>query len=217
MRQFPEFINKEFFILETAHGKRVTLKPEFGRHYSSLRAEIYYSAVQTLIVVMISVGILAFATRTPAVNQLVISGFALGVFNITSLLFGARELVMSGKFVVPAFAIGGLATLTFFCALLIFLWRFPSPINRFAFGKLVAAWALFVSSAQYFQYFEFPIDPYQIPFLLIFLPASIICIIQWRNAHHYPLEHASIIWFSLIIIGVTGFGMLGLNIPVMLG
>lgn len=211
-----DLISKGPFTLISASGKRVTVEPEDSRPLSSLPPRIYNALIQSLIVTMIAAGILAFAPRSLPVNLLVLSGFGLSINSMTSMLLGMRELVNPGYSLGPLFFIAGIASLCFIYGLLSLIWYFPSPINRFPLGKAAILVVLFVVGAQNLQFFEFPIHPYQGPYLLAFPLAVTFAIIQWRRSRDKPVERASVMWFMLTIIGVTGFVMLFYSIPIML-
>lgn len=211
-----DLISKGSFTLISDSGKRATVVPENSRPLSSLPPRIFNALIQSLIVVMIAAGILAFAPRSLPVNLLVVSGLGLAVNSMTSMLLAMRELVNPGYSLGPLFFIAGIASLCFIYGLLALLWYFPSPINRFPAGKAIIAAAIFVIGAQNFQYLEFPLHPYQGPYLLAFPLAVTFAITQWRRSRDKPVERASVMWFMLTILGVTGFVMLFYSIPIML-
>lgn len=211
-----KYIKQPSFTLETSDGKRVTLTPGPQRPLLTLPAKIFNSLAQSLIIVMIAAGIWAFAPRSLVVNLLVASGFGLALNNLVAMVLGSRELAKPDYLIDPLIFAGGIASLTFVYAMVALMWHYPTTIHKFPFGKLVAALAVFTLTAQYFQYFEFPVHPYQFPNLLPLPLAITLAILQWLRTRGKPIERASVMWFMLSIFGVSSFVMLFYSIPIML-
>ncbi len=210
------YLSQGKFVLILKNQNRITIKPANSRPVSTLPFKIFNTVMQSLIVFAISMGIYIFAKPTVAVRLLIASGLGLAVNNLIGIALFAREFVKPAYIQAPIFTISALATLTFIYGLLALLWYFPSPINRFPFGKIVIGFALFVWSAQLFQFYQFPIHPYQFPYLLSLPIAVVISAIQWYRTRNRPMERASVKWFMLTIYGVSSVAAALYSIPIIL-
>jgi signal transduction histidine kinase len=202
---------------ELHDGRRLTVFPQEGRSALSLPPGFFILLIQSLIIVLIAAGILAFAPHSLPVALLVTSGIAISVNMLIFMALTACELAMPPAVQSLTFNLGSVGITVFSLSLLALLWYFPMPIARFPFGKLVVIFGLFVLSAQYFQYFAFPPHPYQTPLLLTQLGGVILSVVSWRRTRGKPLERASVMWFILSIVGVCVLVVLAFNIPVFFG
>ena len=205
------------FAFELRDGRRLTIVPQDGRSVLTLPLGFFSLLIQSLIIVLIASGILAFAPRSLPVSLLVTSGFAISVNMLIFMALTACELAMPPPVQGLTFNLGSLGITVFSLSLLALLWYFPMPIAPFPFGALVVFFGLFVLSDQYFQYFAFPLHPYQAPLILTQLGGVLLSIISWRRTRGKPLERASVMWFMLSVVGICVLVVLAFNIPVLFG
>lgn len=207
-------LNSGPVTFETSTGKRVTLLPDATRDIATLPVSVFTLGIQALIIFMIGGGIFAFAPMSRAVCLLIASATGMGILLLLNMLVASSEISMPDTVFRLNSTLGPPAVVLFAYALLVLLWYFPEPISRFPFGAAVLAFGLFVCAAQYFQFFEFPLHPYTSPFLLALIVGTVIGTVSWRRTRHKPLQRASVMWFVLSVVGVSGFVSIFYTLPV---
>ena len=218
-RDLWEFVELPEYVLVRDTGERVLLKPEKSRSWSSsylLTALIIIILLESLVMILVSSGIFAFAKRSVGVTVLFIGGVGFSINAMANSFIVTREIMLDPSIYywiqLPSMA----GSIAFQYALLCLVWYVPNPISRFPFWQTMLVVAVFVYSAQTFKFFEFPIHPYEFPKLMLLPLGIIISVIQWRKSSGDPITRATAQWLMMSIYGSLTIVIILYNVPLVL-
>ncbi len=210
------FLEHDQVAFENQEGQQFIIEPVENKlaHMFSWRRNL--SLGLSVVVIFIALGIWSFAPKAAAVRLLALSGFCLSIVMLTGGISHSVEFVAPPEFFKLKYTLNTLAGLLFLYGLMGFLWHFPKRINNFPFATLALGFGVFAFLVQYYQWFEFPVHPFQMPNLITFPSAIIISAIQWRRTRNNPIDRASMMWVMMTIFGFTTIVVLLYSIPILL-
>lgn len=197
-------------------GDVFDINPTPGRSLLSLPLKSYLTLLQSLIVMVITVGIWAFAAQSRAVNFLTLSGFGLATNTMFGSYLGSSFLTIPPEYFrgVINFAASGFTLFSY--SLLALLLCFPARLHRWPLGETLFVLGLSLQAMISFELFELPFHSFQIA-NLIPLPIGLLAShLQWRRSKNDPIARASVMWFSLSIYGVVLAVALLYSLPIIL-
>lgn len=217
-----DMISSGDLVLELEAGENVSLRPADGRSWSSLPAEFWISAVHGLAVLLICVGIAVFATPSILINLLYLTGLCLSANILCHALRSAGEFVFSPGLSGYLYVASNVSAVLFAFALLALLWHTPRPgirlqFSRLPFARLALGFAVFAFLVQHFQWFAFPIHPFQFPYLLAIVLAIALTAAKWIASRGKPVDRAVLSWVLLSIFAAVVPWAFVFSLPIALG
>ncbi len=201
---------------EDQAGEKFVLDLGHSRPWRTVDWRVILAVSQSLIVLLIGLGIWSFAPRSMAVRLLAFSGISLSINMLTGGVTHSVEFQTAPESYKFHYILNTCGGLMFVYGLIAFLWHFPSRINRFPFAFCALTFGFFAFCVQYFQWFEFPGHPFQTPNLITLPIAAIISAVQWRRTRNNPIDRASMMWVMMTIFGFTTIVVLLYSIPILL-
>lgn len=208
--------------METSDGRRIELTGLQSRGLFKFQFEFALKMLNALVVALVAIGIWAFAPRGYAVTLLAISGIGLAVNILCGAILSTSELTISPSLFHLSISAASWGGATFSYALLVVIWHFPRKLSRQPVTEVLMGIGVLLQINLLFQFYEFPINSFEMAHLVPVPIALVASLLQWRNTRGKPLERASVIWFSLTIYGLVTLVVglyslpLVLNVPILL-
>ncbi len=214
-----EYTNQLEYVLIRDDGERVRVKAESSRALSSsylLTLLIAVLLVQSIVTLLISAGIFAFAKPSIGVRVLFVGGMGLVINTMANSFVVTREFVLDPNLYHWIHFPSQVGTIAFTYSLLCLVWYVPKPINRFPFWQCMLVFGLFVFTSRVFQFFEFPVNAYEFPNLILLPFGIIISLVQWQQSRKDPIRRATAQWMFLSIYGSVLIVVVLYNVPLFL-
>lgn len=200
----------------TDDGQQILMSPTVGRSVLSLPLKSYLTLLQSLIVMVLTVGTWAFAPSSRAVNYLTISGFGLATNVICGAYLGSSLLTIPPDIFrgVINFAAWGFTVFSYGMVALLFC--FPARLFHRPIGEIIFAGGIGLQALISFELIQLPLHSFQFANLLPIPFGVLASQLQWRRSKNDPIGRASVMWFSLSIYGVVSAVALLYSIPIIL-
>ncbi len=215
-RQIWPHLHDPTLRLHDARGRTYQITPTVGRNLMSLPLKSYLTLLQSLVVMVITVGIWAFATPSRAVNFLTISGFGLATNAMCGAYLGSSLLTIPPEYFRGVINLAAWGFTVFSYGLLALLICFPIRLFRWPAGELLFACGVALQSAISFEVFELPFHSFQTANLLPIPLGIMASLMQWWYSREDPVARGSVMWFSLSIYGIVLSVVVLYSIPIML-
>ncbi|WP_339760149.1 hypothetical protein [uncultured Sulfitobacter sp.] len=197
-------------------GQVFSVSPTVGRSVFSLPLKSYLTLVQSLLVMVITVGIWAFAAPSRAVNYLALSGFGLATNAMCGSYLGSSLLTIPPEYFRGIINLAAWGFTVFSYGLLALFFCFPTRLFRWPIGEAIFAIGVALQASISFELFELPLHSFQFANLFPIPIALFGSLLQWRRSKNDPIGRASVMWFSLSIYGVVSAVALLYSLPIML-
>lgn len=200
-----------------ADGTTTILQDLKTRTFYQLPLGFWLGAIESFIVLAIVVGIAVFAPPSSAIKYLFVSGVSLSTNMLMHALRVCEELVQPPALTFFTYLASNLSAVMFSYGLLALLWHTPKPLSRFPFGGAAICFAIFAFATQHFQWFSFPLHPYQFPYMLAIIISIGLTSQKWISSRGNPIDRAALLWVLLsILAGVLPWFFL-FSLPISLG
>lgn len=200
----------------TDDGQQFSMSPTVGRSVLSLPLKSYLTLLQSLIVMVLTVGIWAFAPSSRAVNYLTISGFGLATNAICGSYLGSSLLTISPDVFRGVINLAAWGFTVFSYGMLALLFCFPARLFRWPVGEIILAGGVGLQALISFELIQLPLHSFQFANLLPIPFCVLASQLQWRRSKNNPTDRASVMWFSLSIYGVVLAVAVLYSIPIIL-
>ncbi|MEP1768730.1 MAG: hypothetical protein ABJJ53_19090 [Sulfitobacter sp.] len=197
-------------------GQQFLIAPTVGRSVTSLPLKSFLTLSQSLIVMVITVGIWAFATPSRAVNYLTVSGFGLATNAMCGSYLGTSLLTIPPEYFRGVINLAAWGFTVFSYSLLALFFCFPARLFRWPWGEILFVGGVALQTVISFELFELPLHSFQFANLLPIPIGLLASHLQWRRSVDDPIGRASVMWFSLSIYGVVFAVALLYSTPIIL-
>lgn len=197
-------------------GQQFSVTPTIGRSVFSLPLKSYLTLLQSLMVMVITVGIWAFSTSSRAVNFLTISGFGLATNAICGSYLGSSLLTIPPEVFRGVINLAAWGFTVFSYSMLALLLCFPARLFRWPIDGALFAAGLALQGLISFELIELPLHSFQFANLLPLPICLLASHLQWHRSKNDPIGRASVMWFSLSIYGVVSGVVLLYSLPIIL-
>ncbi len=187
-------------VLELQDKRQLEVSALDRRPWGSLPVEYWINAIHSLAVLVISAGMAAFAPPSSSIRLMFLSGFCLSLNILCHALKSIEEITFSPVLTELIYGTSNFSAVLFAYALLAMLWHTPGRLNRFPFATLSIGFALFAFATQQFQWFAFPVHPFQFPYLLAIIVSLALIGRKWFLASGNPIDRATLSWVLLSIL-----------------
>ncbi|KEJ88589.1 sensor histidine kinase [Sulfitobacter donghicola] len=198
-------------------GTAFAIPPTIGRSLWSLPLKSYLTLTQSLLVLSITIGIVAFATPSRTVSYLTAGGFGLATNVICGAYLGSSLLTIPPEYFRGIINVAAWGFTIFSYSLLALFFSFPARLFKWPASEILFATGLALQAMVSFELLETPFHSFQIVNLTPIPFALIGSMLQWRQSRNDPIARASVMWFSLSIYGIVSAVSLLYSLPILLG
>lgn len=198
-------------------GAIYSIKTDSRRELFQFPFGFWLSASESILVLMLTLGITLFAPASPAMKYLLISGISLSTNMLAHAFRACEEFVLAPAMSGMIYVMGNLSAPVFAFGLLALLWHMPKPPSRFPLGAVGLSFALLSFIIQHFQLLSYPVHPFQFPYLAAIVSALVLTVVKWFRSGDKPVERAVLLWVLLsIVVGILPWIVL-FSLPILVG
>lgn len=192
------------------------IKPYYGNAMNSLKWEFWSARLSNMLALLICVFVWIYKPYKKESFFMLLSGITYYMFGVFYSITLGKELTLPPdilKFSVYAQVLFlNLFAMSFF----LLLTNYPNQILSKRIGIAFAAIVAFLTANYFLQLFNIPIHFYFSQFLVLYLIAIIIALLQWRKSNKNPVNKAANIVLQLSMLMPTGIIIFFYFIPISL-
>ena len=195
-------------------GHSYTVSTRERRPLGSLPFAFWIYNIGGFISFMITLGVWCYRRSYPSARLLVLSGLGFFFAVLCLSVYGTRELALDGGLFQVLTTANHFFMLLMTYSLLGLFWYFPQRLGRS--GIIIALYfaMLVFWLNETFQWYQVPLHPfYVLTFLVPYMLAVPLAIVQWRRSRRKPDKRAAFKWLLLAILISMGAAIAVFVIP----